>query len=343
MRSLEAATASFCQIAQRGAPFKDAFTPASLRDRGLGQRRAPSAVLPERFHPVGGLSSITRDGVFGWCNSERPGYIRISRSVKQSLTAMNRIGRASTAIRSEVEEKSVRSFSWRRLPQKSLSESIIAQVRQELFSGKLRPGDYLGTEASLSQSFGVSRMATRDAVRALHASGVIEARRGNGGGIRIAHGDPDRFADALAIQLKLVGVSVKEIVDAHVTIETAAAELAATRATNADLEGLQNHLNDLRELVKNQNLTGYIDHLLAFHLALARASHNRALSTLLRGYFGVLEDFYRGRASHAAGRRVVRYLGKILQALKDRDRERTRSHMLSLFRPLANFEDRADR
>jgi GntR family transcriptional regulator, transcriptional repressor for pyruvate dehydrogenase complex len=256
---------------------------------------------------------------------------------------MDRIGRASMAIRSEVEERSVRSFSWRRLPQESLSESIIAQVRQELFSGKLRPGDYLGTEASLSQIFGVSRMATRDAVRALHASGVIESRPGNGGGIRIAHGDPDRFADALAIQLKLVGVSVKEIVDAHVSIETAAAELAATRATDADLEGLRNHLNDLRESLKNKDLAGYIDHLLAFHLALAQASHNRALSTLLQGYFGVLEDFYRGRASHAVGRRVERYLGKILEALKDRDREQTRTYMLRLFRPLANFEDRANR
>ena len=246
-------------------------------------------------------------------------------------------------IRSEVEGRSVRNFSWRRLPQESLSESIIAQVRQELFSGKLRAGDYLGTEASLSQSFGVSRAAMRDAVRALHGSGVIESRRGNGGGIRIAHGDPDRFADALAIQLKLVGVSMKEIVDAHITIETAAAELAATRATDADLERLRNHFKDLRESVKNRNLAGYIDHLMAFHLTLARASHNRALSTLLQGYFGVLEDFYRGRASHAAGRRVVLYLGKILRALKARDRERTRTYMLCLFRPLASFEDRAGR
>jgi DNA-binding FadR family transcriptional regulator len=256
---------------------------------------------------------------------------------------MNRIGRAAMAIRSDVEEKSAPGFSWRRLPQASLSQSIIAQVRHELFSGKLKPGDYLGTEASLSQSFGVSRMATRDAVRALHASGVIEARRGNGGGIRIAHGDPDRFADALAIQLKLVGVSVKEIVDAHVTIETAAAELAATRATDADLEKLREHFNDLRASVKNKDLAGYIDHLLAFHLTLARASHNRALSTLLQGYFSVLEDFYRGRASHAVGLRVVRHVGKILQALKDRDREQTRTYMLSLFRPLANFEDSAGR
>lgn len=236
-----------------------------------------------------------------------------------------------------------RNLSWRRLPQESLSESIIAQVRQGLFSGRLKPGDYLGTEASLSQTFGVSRMATRDAVRALHASGVIETRRGNGGGIRIAYGDPDRFADALAIQLKLVGVSVKEIVDAHVTIETAAAEFAATRATDADLERLRNHLNDVRESLKNKSLSGYIDHLLAFHLTLAEASHNRALSTLLQGYFGVLENFYRGRASDAVGRRVVRYLGKILKALNDRDPERTRTCMLGLFRPLSNFEERVDR
>jgi DNA-binding GntR family transcriptional regulator len=106
---------------------------------------------------------------------------------------------------------------------------------------------------------------------------------------------------------------------------------------------LRQHFNDLRASVKNKDLAGYIDHLLAFHLTLARASHNRALSTLLQGYFSVLEDFYRGRASHAVGLRVVRHVGKILQALKDRDREQTRTYMLSLFRPLANFEDSAGR
>ncbi len=234
-------------------------------------------------------------------------------------------------------ESEERGFSWRRLPQRSLSESIIEQIRHELFSGKLKPGDYLGTEASLSESFGVSRVATRDAVRALNASGVIESRRGSGGGIRIASGDPDRFADALAIQLKLVGVSVKEIVDAHVTIETAAAELAVTHATEEDFEALEALLNQLDEALGRSDMTAYINHLLDFHLALAQASHNRALSTLLKGYFDVLEDYYRSRATPENGKRVENYCRKILSSLKARDRELTRTNILELFAPLGTF------
>jgi GntR family transcriptional regulator, transcriptional repressor for pyruvate dehydrogenase complex len=54
---------------------------------------------------------------------------------------------------------------------------------------------------------------------------------GKGGGARIAHGNPRLFAEALAVQLDLTGVSVAEIMDAQRAIETLGAELAAENAT----------------------------------------------------------------------------------------------------------------
>jgi GntR family transcriptional repressor for pyruvate dehydrogenase complex len=245
-----------------------------------------------------------------------------------------RAAQVRPASKAKVPAMEVSASPWQRLSQGSLSENIIAQVRDALFSGRLKSGDYLGTETSLAESFGVSRVAIRDAIRSLHANGVIESRKGAGGGIRIAQGDPDRFADALAIQLKLIGVSIREIIDAHFTIETAAAELASKYATEADLGRLQTLLSLVRKSVKDADMRSYIDNLLSFHLALAQASHNRALSAQLKGYFDVLESFYRGRATPEKGRRVIGLCAKVLEAIKDRDRERTRTHMVELFRPL---------
>src|SRR4051794_23715842 len=193
--------------------------------------------------------------------------------------------------------KSPSPHAWERVAQGSLSENIVGQVRSSLFAGRLKPGDYLGTEASLSESFGVSRVAIRDALKSLQAHGIIESRKGAGGGIRVANGDPDRFADALAVQLTLVGVSMREIIDAHFTVETASAELATRYATASDTKELRDRLERAAACLQRSDMNGFIEGVIAFHSALARASHNRALAAQLKGYLDVLTGFYHERAS----------------------------------------------
>ena len=59
------------------------------------------------------------------------------------------------------------------------------------------------------------------------------------GGARIAHGNPRLFAEALAVQLELTGVEVREIMDAQRAMEYVAAELAAENATAGDIARLR--------------------------------------------------------------------------------------------------------
>src|SRR5690348_611454 len=124
----------------------------------------------------------------------------------------------------------------------TLSTRIVAQVREALFQKELRPGDFLGSEKDLAERFGVSRIVARDALRTLAAQGIVEIKVGSGGGARIAQGDAQLFAEALAVQLDLAGVSAGEIMDAQRAIECRAAELAAVNSTAED------HVR-LRELI----------------------------------------------------------------------------------------------
>src|SRR5215510_4961975 len=116
----------------------------------------------------------------------------------------------------------------------SLSAQIVAWVRDALFAKKLKPGDFLGTEKDLAARFDASRIVARDALRTLEALGIVEIRMGKGGGARIAQGNPRLFAEALAVQLDLTGVSAAEIMDAQRAIETLGAELAAENSTAED-------------------------------------------------------------------------------------------------------------
>src|SRR5215467_4109813 len=126
----------------------------------------------------------------------------------------------------------------------SLSSQIVADVREALFAKRLKPGDFLGTEKDLAARHGVSRIVARDALRTLEALGIVEIRMGKGGGARIARGNPRLFAEALAVQLDLTGVSAAEILDAESKLDDMAAYTLSSRE---------------------------------FHLAIAEASHNRVL------------------------------------------------------------------
>jgi GntR family transcriptional repressor for pyruvate dehydrogenase complex len=157
----------------------------------------------------------------------------------------------------------------------SLSSQIIGDVRDALFAKKLKPGDVLGTENEIAARYGVSRIVARDALRTLEALGIAEIRMGKGGGARVARGNPRLFAEALAVQLDLTGVSAAEIMDAQRAIECLAAELAAENASDEDIARLRQSIADadasMGDVARFTQLGA------EFHLAVAEASHNRVL------------------------------------------------------------------
>jgi GntR family transcriptional repressor for pyruvate dehydrogenase complex len=157
----------------------------------------------------------------------------------------------------------------------SLSAQIIADVRDALFAKKLKPGDVLGTENEIAGRYGVSRIVARDALRTLQALGIAEIKMGKGGGAKVARGNPRLFAEALAVQLDLTGVSAAEIMDAQRAIECLAAELAAENATDADIALLKQSIADAD--ASFEDVTRFTELGAEFHLAVAEASHNRVL------------------------------------------------------------------
>ncbi len=157
----------------------------------------------------------------------------------------------------------------------SLSSQIVTQVRDDLYEKRLKPGDFVGTEKDLAARYGVSRIVARDALRTLSAFGIVEIRMGKGGGARIAPGNPRLFAEALAVQLELAGVTAAEVLDAQRAIETLAAELAAEHATAADIARLKRLLSEAEAVMDDVDAYTRSSH--EFHLAVAEASHNRVL------------------------------------------------------------------
>ncbi|MGH6671755.1 MAG: FadR/GntR family transcriptional regulator [Xanthobacteraceae bacterium] len=207
----------------------------------------------------------------------------------------------------------------------SLSAQVVAEVRDALFAKRLKPGDFLGTEKDLAARFKASRIVARDALRTLEALGIVEIRMGKGGGARIAHGNPRLFAEALAVQLDLTGVTAAEIMDAQRAIETLGAELAAENATDEDIAKLRRLLRDAEAAVGDLDEFTRLSR--DFHLAVAEASHNRVLLVQLISLEHVSWPRRNVTATPKLARHILEIHGKLADLIELHDPSGARALM----------------
>ncbi|HVV62767.1 MAG TPA: FCD domain-containing protein [Pseudolabrys sp.] len=207
----------------------------------------------------------------------------------------------------------------------SLSAQVVADVRDRLFAKKLKPGDFLGTEKDLAAQFGTSRIVARDALRTLEALGIVEIRMGKGGGARIAQGNPRLFAEALAVQLDLTGVSASEIMDAQRAIEALGAELAAENATADDVANLRRLVSEAEAAIADMDAFTRLSR--DFHLAVAEASHNRVIVVQLISLEHVSWPRRNATATPKLARHILEIHGKLADLIEMRDARGARALM----------------
>jgi DNA-binding FadR family transcriptional regulator len=119
--------------------------------------------------------------------------------------------------------------------------------------------------------------------------------------------------------------------DSQIAIETMAAELAAQRATDADLGRLHGLVDELKTMSQKPLTKAAADKFtqisMVFHEALVDAAHNRALAAQFKALRVVLEPIYSRRTSDAIAKRVVTSHSDLIASLEARDAERARTLM----------------
>ncbi|MER1939215.1 FCD domain-containing protein [Castellaniella sp. FW104-16D08] len=160
-----------------------------------------------------------------------------------------------------------------------LSDIVYDQLEGMVAEGVLRPGQALPSERELAQQLGVSRPPLREALLKLESRQLIEGRAG--GGYRIANASAVRIADPLEQLMAHHPQAAEDMLEMREVLEAMAVRLAATRATEADLQRLLKATEALEAAFARHQNTEAVDELAAldaqFHLALAEATHNVAL------------------------------------------------------------------
>jgi len=161
-----------------------------------------------------------------------------------------------------------------------LVSRVIHGVRGFIRDEGLRIGDVLPSEVAIAEKFGVSRAVVREASRSMSALGLIDV--GNGRRARVAAVDPEVLALVIDHGVQTDQVSVQQILDVRRTVEMRTVGLAALRRSDkeaAEITALAGAMRaDFRDGEK------VMEHDIAFHEAIARASRNPMFALVVQSF-----------------------------------------------------------
>jgi len=166
-----------------------------------------------------------------------------------------------------------------------VSDRIIAQIRDAILSGQLKPGDKLASEKELMTQFEVSKATMREALRVLEVIGLIEVRKGTAGGAFVAEVDMKTTIHSLINFIHFQPVSIREITMLRYLIEPTVAQVAAAKITDEDVLNLKNIIG---ETIESGGFE--LSKEIGFHRYLARMAGNTLLTLLIDFIDNLLED-----------------------------------------------------
>ena len=214
----------------------------------------------------------------------------------------------------------------------SLADEAHRQMLLQLEMNQWRAGDKLPPEKALAASLGVSRSVIREALARLKADGRVESRQGSGAYVADRHkiaafriadlratngiGQPSVFAADQA------DTAERDMLELRQIVESGAAELAATRRSEADIANIRAAVVLMDAALASRIDGSDADD--AFHNAIAAATHNAQLSKFvefLGAQFSASRKVMWGHAGYGVGITEVGHADHraILVAIADGD------------------------
>lgn len=203
------------------------------------------------------------------------------------------------------------------------ADVVARRISEAIGLGLITDGEQLPSESDLASALNVSTVTLREALSSLRRQGLVETRRGRGGG-SFVQAPVDASVARLRRTLRETSVhELREIGDHHLAIAGTAARLAAERASSDQLERLG-------ELIEQLAVAGSVgDRRRAdgrFHIEIAAAAQSTRLTRQeidLQGEIGELLWLPFGEAVQR-DEAVSQHRG-ILAALANGDGERART------------------
>ncbi|HWK27594.1 MAG TPA: FadR/GntR family transcriptional regulator [Solirubrobacter sp.] len=162
----------------------------------------------------------------------------------------------------------------------SVTQEAINQIKAMIIGGTLRPGARLPKEADLAEQLGLSRNSLREAVRALTLIRILETRQGDG--TYVTSLEPSVLLETMTFVADFhQDGSLLHVFQVRRILESAATSLAAQLITEPELDSLGALVDGIDGC---ETVEALVENDLAFHRAIALASRNPVLASLLESF-----------------------------------------------------------
>jgi GntR family transcriptional repressor for pyruvate dehydrogenase complex len=210
------------------------------------------------------------------------------------------------------------------IKQKKISTKIVEQVKSLILNGDLRPGEILPPERELMRSLNVSRPSLREALNSLTGMGFIELTQRHRTVIKsLASG---RMLEPLHHLLKEDIGTAYNLIEVRKAIETWSAYFAAERATDSDINRIEECVSSMKK--KMDEGISVVKEDADFHLAISEAAHNIIQTHLMFSIYDILKESLR---KYYESMELLDTYGqhcKVVDAIKKRDAHLARRRML---------------
>jgi len=216
------------------------------------------------------------------------------------------------------------------------TEQVVARVYELIKRDELKAGDRLPPERELAKQLGISRPSLRAGLSSLISMGVLQSRQG--AGTFIVDGPPALDSEPLRLLAELHGFSYDHMFETRSILEVGAAGLAAERATGDQLATMSEEIAEMFAWLNDPQQ--FLVHDVAFHRAVAAASGNPTLATLVEMVSAILYERRRNTIERAhdfnEALELHRRVYKAIRSHKpDEAREAMREHIVRAQRAFA--------
>lgn len=210
---------------------------------------------------------------------------------------------------------------------KTQVQRALQYVEKALLEGRFPLGRRLPSERQLAEQLNVSRTTVREAITVLASRGMLERRRGDG--TYPVDQSERRMAEIWLDMSQKHPALQGDLLEFRGMIETRAAELAARRHDRNDRERLKAALAAVDQAYAGNQRHAQISSDVAFHRAIADATHNPLFSYLMSSLLKLLHEHVQlslaGLEPRSATAQRLRMQHRaLLEAILARDSDRAR-------------------
>ncbi len=216
------------------------------------------------------------------------------------------------------------------IQQNTITQQIIHQIHTAIIAGKLAPGDKLPSENELIKQFKISKQTLRESLRALEHMGLLQTRKGMGGGSFVVEVDASITKLSLLNYFYFQNLSIKDLSMFRQLMDPFATRLAAKNMSKKEIAELKESNIAAGKYIKANDYKAALAAEIAFHTQINEQTNNPLIVLLMEFIEDVLMDYKKeiqvGIADLAV---ILEAHEKIYKAIERRDEEGAAAAMLN--------------